>query len=132
VVALDLAVGLRSAGPCLLDRGAGPSAGEVPEAGLVAGAVVGEDALAGDASQREPQGGSLPERGGGDGLFVTENLAVDEPGAVIEGGVDVAVAGTCMAVVIVVAPAVQTPPAAGRDRAQLLMSTWINSPGRSR
>ena len=62
--------------------------------------------------------GAAPERRGGDGLFVVEDLGVDEPGAVIEGGVDVAVAGTGVAVVAVVAAAVEPPAAAVGDGAE--------------
>ena len=68
----------------------------------------------------EPGGGPAPERGGGGGLLVVEDLGVDEPGAVIERGVDVAVAGSAAAVMGGVAAAVDPPAAAVGDRGDLL------------
>ena len=62
----------------------------------------------------EPCGGSTPERGGGGGLFVVEDLGVDDAGAVIERGVDVAVAGRGPDEVAVVAGAADPPAATGR------------------
>lgn len=69
-------------------------------------------------SQRMPWGGepgfsSGPELGRGDGLFVVEDLAVGEAGAVIECCVDVSVVDTTVAAVTIVAASVQPPPSRG-------------------
>jgi hypothetical protein len=61
---------------------------------LVAGAVVGDHSFAADASIGEPGNGSRPERTSGVGGLVVMDLGVDEPGPVIESGVDVAIADT--------------------------------------
>jgi hypothetical protein len=45
----------------------------------------------------EPAHGPSPERGSGVGLFVVEDLAVGQAGAIVDGGVDVAVAGIAVA-----------------------------------
>ena len=89
--ALHLAVGLGSSRTGLLHDGVRRDARAVPEPGAVAGAVVGDDAFAGDAVGGEPGCCAAPESRGGDGLFVVEDLGVDDAGAVIERGVDVAV-----------------------------------------
>ena len=81
----------------------------------------------------EPGDGAVPERGGGDGLFVVEDLGVDEPGAVIDGGVDVAVAGIGVwPSVAVVAAAVEPPAAAVGDAGDLLDVDVDQLAGRSR
>lgn len=82
MVALDLAVGLWSAGSGLLYGGAGGGAWVEREPGPIARPVVGDDAFAGDAELGEPGCGSASERGGGVGSFVVEDLAVDQAGAV--------------------------------------------------
>ena len=118
--ALDIAVGLWPIGAGFLDGGTGGFAGVVPEAGAVAGAVVGQDALTVDTGEAEPVVGSVPEPGGGVGLFVAVLFGIDEAGAVIDRGVKVDVAGAGMAFVGVVAAAVEVPAAAGGDRREFL------------
>ena len=49
-------VGLGPAGSGLLDGGAGLLAGSMPQSGSVAGSVVCDDSLAGDADRGEPGG----------------------------------------------------------------------------
>ena len=61
---------------------------QVPEAGLVTRAVVGDDAFAGDSVSITERSGSRPESGRGGALFVVEDLGIDQPGSVIERGVD--------------------------------------------
>src|SRR4051812_1129706 len=115
-----LAVGLRATRAGLFHGGAGRRAGAVPETGLVAGAVVGDDAFADDPAGPEPCVGARPERGGGDGLFVVEDLGVHEAGAVIDGAVQVPVAGTAVVAGRGVATAVHPPAATQRDRCEFL------------
>src|SRR4051812_47480131 len=88
----DLAVGLGPvrAGSFVDHASLGERSG--PEAGPVAGSVVGEASLDSDAAGREPVVSAVPELGGGGGLFVVEDLAVGDSGAVVDGGVEVAVA----------------------------------------
>jgi hypothetical protein len=91
-----------------------------PELGPVAGAVVGEGSLDGDAVDGEPGVGAPPERSGGDGLFVGEDLGVGEAGAVVDGGVDEPIAGAGALHDGCLAAAVDPPSAAGRDAGDLL------------
>ena len=90
----DFAVGLRPAGSRLLDGRSGRGAGAVPESRFVAGAVVGDDPLTVDADGLVPGCGASPEAGCGNGLFVVEDLRVDDAGPVVDRGVDVAVIST--------------------------------------
>jgi hypothetical protein len=92
----------------------------MPEPGAVARAVVGEDPLAADAVLGEPGSCPPPERRRGGGLLVPVDLAVDEASAVVDGGVDVAIARTAVAAMAIVAPAVEAPAAAVGDGADLL------------
>ena len=92
----------------------------VPEPGFVAGAVVGEDPFAGDAVCSEPGDGAVPEPDRGGGLFVVVDLGVDEPGAVINGGVDVAVADLFEPFVVVGAASMKPPAAAVGNATDLL------------
>ena len=92
----DLSIGLGTADPCLLDRRPGPSARSVPESGAVAGAVVGEDSLNLDSVVGVKGGGTSPEGGSGQNLLVVVDLGVDEASTVVDGGVQVAVAGPRM------------------------------------
>ena len=113
----------------LLDGGAGGVAGGLPLP-LVAGAVVGDDSFAADPMGGEPGNSAVPERGGGRCLLVVEDLGVDEPAAVIERGVDVAVASSGPAVMSGVAATVELPAAAVRDGSDLLdvdvdQLTWL-------
>jgi len=92
----DLAVGLGSARSGLFDRGAGRLAGTMPQAGPVTGTVVREDSLWGDPDRGVPGGGASPEPGCGGGLLVAQDLGVHDAGPVIDGGVEVAVAGVAV------------------------------------
>src|SRR5205814_6949218 len=68
----------------------------IAEGGAVAvgEGVVGDDALdGGDAVGGEVGGGAEREAGGGGAFFVRQDLGVGEPGVVVDGGVDVVVAG---------------------------------------
>ena len=64
--------------------------------------------------------GAVPEPDGGDGLFVVVDLGVDEPGAVVDRGVDVAVADLLESFVVVVAASVEPPAATVGDATDLL------------
>jgi hypothetical protein len=68
----------------------------------------------------EPGSGSTPEAGGGGGLFVIEDLGVDEAGPVIQGGVEEAVTSPAVAMVQVRSSPVEPPPATRGDRSELL------------
>jgi hypothetical protein len=117
-----------------------------PDAGAVAGAVVGQDPFDGDACVAEEGVGALPEAGGGLLALVGEDLAVGEAGMVVDGGVQIAVAevgaavvgagpggvAVCGAVAAAVGPTVDLVATAVGDVARFLMSTWTSSPGRSR
>jgi hypothetical protein len=89
VTAFDLAVGLRPVGAGATLPDGGGEAGATEGGAAVGGAVVGEHGARGDAARREPGERPLPERDRGDGALVGEDLAVGEPGAVVDGGVDV-------------------------------------------
>jgi len=76
----------RQSGP----EGAGAAAdgadgleGGLPCPGAVAGPVVGEDFLDGDAEGGEVPAGASPEPRGGDGAFVAVDLGVGDGGAVV-------------------------------------------------
>ena len=117
--AFDFAVGLRPVGAGFLDLRAGAFAGFVPGAAAVAAAVVGDDPFAGDAEFAEPGVGARPELCGCFAAFVVEVLAVGQAGAVVEGGVQVAVAGFGARRGRLAAP-VDAPAAAEGDGGQLL------------
>src|SRR5436190_9734666 len=101
--------------------------------GSVAAAGVGQHALHGDAVGGEPVLGPGPERGGGLSGLVLVDLAVGQPGVVVDGGVDVGVAvqrlaatvgpaggPVGVAVVLALAAAELAPATAGRDHTELL------------
>lgn len=92
VEAFDLAVGLRPVGADLLVGDAGRGQGLGEQLGLVAGAVIGQDAIDGDALVREERVRPFPESDGGVLAFVGQDFAVGQAGVVVDGGVDVAVA----------------------------------------
>lgn len=74
-----------------------------------------DDSLGGERSDGSPEGG------GGLGGLVVEDLGVDDAAAVVEGGVEVAVADAAVgAGAVRGASAVHAPPAAVADRGQLL------------
>ena len=64
--------------------------------------------------------GTEPERGGGRALFVVEDLGVDDPAAVIERAVEVAVAGVAMPAAGVGAPTMDTPATTSGDPREFL------------
>ena len=72
------------------DTGSGQDGGEL--AGAVAGAVVGQDPFDGDAAGGEPRVRPGPEAGGGGLGLVGQDLGVGQPGVVVYGVVQVAVA----------------------------------------
>ena len=86
---------------------------------LVTAAVVGDHSLARDASSGEPGSGSRPERTRGVSGLVKVDLGVDEPGSVIEGRVDVAVADTGVTAGRAGAATVDSPAAAVGDPTNL-------------
>ena len=88
----DLAVGLGPVGPSSLVSNLQLSAGIAPRVGLVAGAVVGQDAFDGDPAHREPTHCAAQDPDGGRGGFVVVDLGVGNPGVVIDDGVDKRVA----------------------------------------
>ena len=67
-----------------------------------------------------PSFGTDPEVGGGDCLFVVEDLGVGEAGAVIERSVDEPVADTCVTAGGAGTATVEPPAAAVRDAGDLL------------
>lgn len=71
---------------------AGGAESPAEQAGSVAGAVVGEDALDGDAVLGEESIRALPEGGRVLLAFVGQNLAVREPGVIVDGCANEAVA----------------------------------------
>lgn len=82
--AFDFAVGLGASRSNLLDGGSCGVTGPVPQPGLVARTIVGDDSFTRDAVGVEPCNGSMPEPGRGDSLFVVEDLGVDDAGPVVE------------------------------------------------
>ena len=88
---LDLAVGLGRVGPGVLVRDAGVLECLVEGFGPVAGAVVGQDPLDGDALAGEPGLGPGPEPGGGVLALIAEDLDVGQAGVVVDGVVDVVI-----------------------------------------
>ncbi len=94
--------------------------GSSPAAGLVAGAVVGEDSFNGDAVRGERAVSAVPELCRGGALFVGEDLGVHEPGAVIDCGVQEPVGNAGTSLWWCLASAVDTPATAIFDARQLL------------
>jgi hypothetical protein len=109
---LDLLVGLGSSRAGLLHDGFRLGTCSVPEPGLVARPVVAQHAFAFNAVRGGPCDGAVPERDRGDGLLVSVDLGVDESGAVIERGVDVALGSLASLREITSKPAAMNPPAA--------------------
>jgi len=66
--------GLWPAGPGLFHGGAGRGTHPVPQTGFVAAAVVGDHPLWVDTDQDVPGGGTGPEPGSSNTLFVVEDL----------------------------------------------------------
>ena len=87
----DFAVGLGSAGSGLFDSSSGCFAGAVPVPGSVTRSVVGDDPLAFDPDCFEPSGCSLPEVGSSFALLIVEDLRIDNPGTVVQSGVNVSI-----------------------------------------
>ncbi len=111
----DFAVGLGSVGPGALVDDGELRACSSPRLRAVARAVVGQDALDGDAGGGIPGVRAVQERGGGVFALVGEDLGVGETGVIVQGGVQVAVAQGWLAVAVApgsrgdgpVAPALQ-------------------------
>lgn len=116
----DLAVGLGPVRSGLLHGGGRAGAGVVPQSGSVAGPVVGDDSLAGDTDRGVPPSSSGPEPGSGRGLFIGVDLGVDDASAVVDGRVQIHVAGTRVTAVAVLASAVHPPAATVGDGGQFL------------
>ena len=116
----DFAVGLGPVGAGAFVGDAGLVEDGPPEAGSVAGAVVGEDSFDADAVLGEERVGSMPERCCAGALFVGEDLGVHHSGAVVDGGVQEPVAdvGVCRAWGL--SSAVDPPAAAVGDPCELL------------
>src|SRR5215207_11480693 len=70
----------------------GHGGGELAAAAVSEG-VVSQDALDGDAVGGEEPAGSAQELRAGGGLFVGQHLGIGQPGVVVDGGVEVVVAG---------------------------------------
>lgn len=119
---------------------AGGCEGVVPEEGLVAGAVVGQDSFDGDVVAFEEGVCAGPEGGGRLLALVGKDFAVGEAGVVVDCGVDVAVADDRVAASsfggggLSVACSCRAPDGAPASAVGdvALMSTWTNSPGCSR
>src|SRR4051812_48502696 len=88
--------------------------------GLVAGAVVGLEALDGDAEVAEPCVGALPEPDRGDGFLVGQDFAVGNAAVTVDRGVDERVADSDAAGLGDVAATPGSPATACGDAAQLL------------
>jgi hypothetical protein len=73
--------------------------------------------------------GAAPERGGGGLGLIGQDLGISQPVVVVDGGVQVGVAG--VGAVLTAGPRVLWPPPSGM-LPSFLMSTWTSSPGRSR
>jgi hypothetical protein len=142
---LHFAVGLGPVGPGSPRGDAELVARERPQFRAVAGAVVADDALDGDAVAGVPGVRAVQERGCGVFALVGQDLCVGEPGVVVQGGVQVAVAQDRVSVAsapcggcggLPVTPAGLLTVDAGSTPSGMLpsflTSTWISSPGRSR
>src|SRR5215467_2771306 len=92
VIALDFAVGLWPVGAGVFGGDAQAGAGGSPQAGNVAAAVVADDAFDGDPGCGVPGVRAGQERGCGFAGLVGQDLGIGQPGVVVEGGVQVAVA----------------------------------------
>jgi hypothetical protein len=109
-------------------------AGVAPGVLGVGPGVVGQDPFDGDAVCGEPGGCPSQEAGAGGGLLVGEVLGVGKAGVVVQGGVQVGVAGAACALLVGAAgcPAEDLVAAAVGDAAEFLTSMWMSSPGRER
>jgi hypothetical protein len=87
VEAFDFPVGLRASGPGELRFDAEVVADVTPGVGAVGGAVVGQDALDGDAVSSEPGHGSLQDADRGFGFLVVVDLGVGDSGVIVDDGV---------------------------------------------
>lgn len=81
--AFDFAVSRGRKGAGAAVDGADGLEGGLPCPGAVAGPVVGEDFLDGDAEGGEVPAGASPESRDGDGAFVAVDLGVGDGGAVV-------------------------------------------------
>ena len=82
--------------------------------------MVRDDPLDLDAPVGVERGGPRPEGGRGCRLLVVEDLGVGKAGAVVDGAVEVAIAGTAVALGAIPTPSVKAPAAALGDGGQLL------------
>jgi hypothetical protein len=127
--ALGLAVGLGGvgSGEAMLEAesGDGLAHGVRP----IAGAIVGVDALGGDAVLLEEGESGVEEGDGALGGFVGEELGESQAAVVVDGDVEVFPAGA--ADVIALAVAGDAWPVRSM-RASFLMSKWRSSPGCAR
>lgn len=116
--ALDLSVGLRPVGPgeFVLDV----AEGVVEEPGPVAGSVVGHHTQHGDAVGGVEHVGALPEPGGGFLLLVGQDLGIDQPGVVVDRGVQEGMANSGTPVSFVGLPTAGAVTAAVGDAAEFL------------
>src|SRR5215468_253224 len=92
VVALDFAVGLWPVGAGVFGGDAQAGAGGSPQVGDVTAAVVADDAFDGDPGCGVPGVRAGEERGCGFAGLVGQDLGIGQPGVIVEGGVQVAVA----------------------------------------
>jgi hypothetical protein len=92
-------------------------------------AVVGHDALDGEAMPAEEAQGVEQEAQAGAALLVGQDLRIGQSGMVVDGPVKVFPAD---APAVALAGAIAGDPMARSLEASFLMSMWINSPGRSR
>ena len=144
---LRLAVGSGRVGPGALVLQAGGAAGGAEGVAAIGRAVVGHHPLDGDAEAGEPSDGPVEESHGTFLALVGQDLAVGEPGGVVDRDVQevpadaarpaAAVAGDRLWRRQAPAPAETYRPRRGRwptpsIRPSFLMSMWISSPGRSR
>jgi len=132
VEAFDLPVGLWPVGAGLLRFDPELGAGVSPEAGLVGGAVVGEDAFNGDPAVGEPRDCPQDNADSGDGGLVVVDLGIGDAGMVVDHRVDERHAeefvtlpaaggpGGCATILAALDPADVSMTAAVRDVADLL------------
>jgi len=118
VEALDLPVGLEPVGPgeFVLDV----AEGVVEEPRPVAGPVVGHHPQHGHAVGGVERVGALPEASGGFFLLIGEDLRVDDPGLVVDGGVQEGMTDAGAPVSLAGLAAEGTVPAAVGDAAEFL------------
>ena len=118
VEALDLPVGLGPVGAGELVDDVTEGGGE--KSGPVTGSVVGDDPQHGDAVRGVERIGAFPEPGGGFLFLVGQDLGVDEPGMIIDRGVQKAMANPGAPVSPPGLPAEGAVPAAVGDAAEFL------------